>query len=164
MGGYVSLFPMLLGLLSTTSPWMTPLLEALDPENSSELSTAHGIPSLSTKDPLFGQGENYWRGKIWANINYLAISALQRVAGTGVEGGNEKHAQRIYPVIQKKFVDTVVEAYHKQGYLFENFDPKTGEGMGAAPFTGWTTSVVLLMAGQGLEPLLFDLSVDSSVE
>eukprot|EP00913_Durusdinium_trenchii_P032779 g30685.t1 len=43
-----------------------------------ELWSRYGVLSLSSKDPLFRSGEDYWRGKIWANLNYLTISALQR--------------------------------------------------------------------------------------
>ena len=35
-------------------------------------------------------------------------------------------------------------AYAKQGFLFENFDPATGAGLGAHPFTGWTATIALL--------------------
>jgi mannosyl-oligosaccharide glucosidase len=31
---------------------------------------------LSKKDEFYGTGENYWRGPIWMNINYLAVSQL----------------------------------------------------------------------------------------
>merc|ERR1711920_401661 len=78
--GYVSLFPLLLGILPPSSPWARPLLDAMDPASKGALIAAHGVPSLSPKDPLFGKGENYWRGKIWGNLNYLAISALGRNA------------------------------------------------------------------------------------
>lgn len=47
-----------------------------DPE---ELWSPYGIRSLSKKDEYFGQGENYWRGPIWIQMNYLALSALHRV-------------------------------------------------------------------------------------
>eukprot|EP00928_Gymnodinium_smaydae_P036805 TRINITY_DN25675_c0_g2_i1.p1 TRINITY_DN25675_c0_g2~~TRINITY_DN25675_c0_g2_i1.p1 ORF type:complete len:980 (-),score=175.90 TRINITY_DN25675_c0_g2_i1:16-2955(-) len=148
--GYVSLFPFLFGLLPSDSIWEQRMVDLLDPSGSSGLSTPFGVPSLSTKDPLYGAGENYWRGKIWANINFLAISALERAAAGS--GPLAEKAKRVHATVREQFVSTVVNAYHKQGYFFENFDSKTGQGTGAAPFTGWTTSVVLLMAGQGLGP------------
>ena len=30
-------------------------------------------------------------------------------------------------------------AFARQGFLFENFDPRDGKGLGAHPFTGWTS-------------------------
>jgi len=141
--GYVSLFPLLLGLIPPDSAWARPILGALDPMGSAGLWTEHGVPSLSTKDPLYGQGENYWRGKIWANLNFLAISALERAPREG--------ARQLHGAVLRGFVETVVKAYHMQGYFFENFDPQTGQGLGAAPFTGWTTSAVLLMAGHSID-------------
>ena len=53
-----------------------------------------------------------------------------------------------------------MEAYHKQGYFFEHFDPHNGEGRSVTPITGWTTSVVLLMAGQRLGHLLLFFTAD----
>lgn len=76
-----------------------------------ELWSAYGVLSLSSKDKLFRTGEDYWRhlgalccdflslilhimvtastsakrpgGKIWGNLNYLTISALQRCTSQG---------------------------------------------------------------------------------
>lgn len=35
-----------------------------------------GLRSLSKSDPYFGKGEDYWRGHIWVNLNYLVLRAL----------------------------------------------------------------------------------------
>jgi mannosyl-oligosaccharide glucosidase len=43
------------------------------------LWSPYGIRSLSKSHPLFGQGENYWRGPIWIQMNYLALAALKNV-------------------------------------------------------------------------------------
>ena len=34
-----------------------------------------GLCSLSSLDAAYGKDENYWRGKIWINMNYLALQA-----------------------------------------------------------------------------------------
>lgn len=44
-----------------------------------QLWSPYGIRSLSLQEPLFGQGENYWRGPIWIQMNYMALSALHKV-------------------------------------------------------------------------------------
>ena len=47
-----------------------------DPEH---LWSPYGLRSLSASHPLFGQGENYWRGPIWIHMNYMALSSLYKV-------------------------------------------------------------------------------------
>lgn len=36
----------------------------------------YGILSLAKNDSYFGAGENYWRGPIWINMNYLLLASL----------------------------------------------------------------------------------------
>ena len=72
--GYMSLFPFLVGLLEPSKPQLGEILNLMS--NEKELWSSHGLRSLSLKDPYYGKDENYWRGPIWININYLAIRAL----------------------------------------------------------------------------------------
>jgi mannosyl-oligosaccharide glucosidase len=76
--GYVSLFPMTLGLLAPDSPKLGAILDII--ENDKELWSPHGLRSLSASDPLYGTEENYWRGPIWLNINYLTLQSLHNVS------------------------------------------------------------------------------------
>lgn len=76
--GYLSLFPFLLGLLEPDSPHLLAILELIrDPEH---LWTSYGLRSLSASHPEFGQGENYWKGPIWIQMNYLALRSLHQVS------------------------------------------------------------------------------------
>lgn len=75
--GYLSLFPMILGLLPADSPKLDAILNLMKDEK--ELWTPYGLRSLSASDPKFNTGENYWRGPIWMNINYLALQSLYNV-------------------------------------------------------------------------------------
>lgn len=75
--GYISIFPFLLGLLTPDSPHLGSILDLI--ANPAELWSPYGIRSLSLDHPLFGQGEDYWRGPIWVQMNYLALSALHKV-------------------------------------------------------------------------------------
>jgi mannosyl-oligosaccharide glucosidase len=69
--GYISLFPFLLGLLPYDSPKLGKVLDLMaDPEH---LWSEFGLRSLSKSDPLYGTAENYWRGPVWVNVNYLAV-------------------------------------------------------------------------------------------
>ena len=75
--GYLSLFPLLLGLLPADSPHLGSILDLLrDPDH---LWTSYGLRSLSASHPQFGQGENYWKGPIWIQMNFLALRALHTV-------------------------------------------------------------------------------------
>lgn len=75
--GYLSLFPFLLGLLESSSPHLEPILNLL--RSPDHLWSPYGLRSLSASHPLFGQGENYWRGPIWIQMNYMALSSLYKV-------------------------------------------------------------------------------------
>ena len=72
--GYVSLLPFLTGLIDLQSPKLGKTLDLLGDKD--ELFSPYGIRSLSKKDPFYGTDENYWRGPIWMNINYLAVVQL----------------------------------------------------------------------------------------
>jgi mannosyl-oligosaccharide glucosidase len=75
--GYLSLFPFLLGLLPADSPHLGAILDLLrDPKH---LWSPYGLRSLSASHPEFGQGENYWKGPIWVQMNYMALRALHTV-------------------------------------------------------------------------------------
>jgi glycogen debranching enzyme len=43
------------------------------------LWSSYGLRSLSASHPEFGHGENYWKGPIWVQMNYLALGALHKV-------------------------------------------------------------------------------------
>lgn len=72
--GYVSIFPLLMETLDTHNEKLGKVMELM--EDKEELWTEYGLRSLSKQDPMYGTEENYWRGPIWMNINYLAIRAL----------------------------------------------------------------------------------------
>lgn len=126
--GYLSLFPLLLGLLSPDSPHLGPVLDLLrDPDH---LWSPYGLRSLSASHPQFGQGENYWKGPIWIQMNYLALRTLHTVRRLcpyvhsllGVlitfmqkyaaeEGPQQKRAKEIYDELRKNVVDNVFKVF-----------------------------------------------------
>lgn len=72
--GYISIFPFLLGLVPYDSPKLGPILDLIG--NEEELWSNYGIRSLSKSNEFYGTGENYWRGPIWMNMNYLTVREL----------------------------------------------------------------------------------------
>jgi mannosyl-oligosaccharide glucosidase len=75
--GYMSLFPFVHNLIPHDSPQLKDVLDMISDED--ELWPPYGLRSLSAKDTLYGKGENYWRGPIWINMNYLVLRALHKV-------------------------------------------------------------------------------------
>ncbi|KAJ2491174.1 Processing alpha glucosidase I [Coemansia sp. RSA 2050] len=141
--GYVSLFPMLLGLVPPDSDKLGHILDMIvDPE---ELWTEFGVRSLSKRDEYYGQGENYWRGPIWININYLILSSLHRNY-MGAEGPYQEQARSIYTRLRENLMGNVFEQYQSSRFFWEQYNPEDGSGQRTHPFTGWTTLIVLIMA------------------
>ncbi|KAM0753058.1 glycoside hydrolase [Meredithblackwellia eburnea MCA 4105] len=143
--GYISLFPFLLGLLPSDSPHLGAILDMLrDPE---QLWSPYGIRSLSKDHELFGKGEDYWRGPIWIQMNYLALASLHKVYAKNA-GPNQIRAAEIYAELRKNVIDNVFKEYQRTGYVWEQYNAITGEGQRSHPFTGWTSLVTLIMAEQ----------------
>lgn len=136
--GYISVFPLLLGLVDANSTRLAQLLVPLQSEQ--RIGSPYGLRSLSQADPLHRSGDDYWRGKIWANINFLAIHSLNELAqqpGPLAEqcGALAKHLHRgMFRAVHQEWVAT--------GTLWENYDTLGGvKGTGTHPFTGWTALI-----------------------
>ncbi|OXA45619.1 Mannosyl-oligosaccharide glucosidase [Folsomia candida] len=147
MFGYVSLFPLILGILKPDSPTFTATLDKLD--NPKLLWTPYGLRSLAANAPLYNKRNTehdppYWRGPVWINVNFLTLKALHdysKMGGSGAVLAKEK-----YHKLRENVVNNVVSQYHKTGYVWEQYDDATGKGKGCRPFTGWSSLVVLMMA------------------
>jgi mannosyl-oligosaccharide glucosidase len=132
--GYVSLFPLILGVIEPDSPRLGGIARALaDP---TQLWSEFGILSLSRADPLFGSGENYWKGAIWININYLLVSAIETRYSSLAALGTR---------LRKRLVENLLVNFERTGFIWEQYHPDTGEGQRSHPFTGWSALVTLLI-------------------
>jgi mannosyl-oligosaccharide glucosidase len=171
--GYVSLFPLLTGLLPPGSPELSRQLALLrggggEGEDEGEegdeaaaaraLWTPHGLRSLSPSSRMYrarntADDPPYWRGQVWINVNYLALRALRRYAaaadgGAGGEGEGAAAAAAGEAArgLRAALLRTVAGGYARTGFFWEQYDDRTGEGMGSRPFTGWTALVTLIAA------------------
>ncbi|KAJ3097932.1 Processing alpha glucosidase I [Phlyctochytrium planicorne] len=145
--GYLSLFPYILGLVTPISPKVSGFLDLIRDE--SHLWTPYGLRSLSKSDPFFATDENYWRGPIWININYLALGALKGYANSDQSPKDIKaRAAKIYKELRDNVVQNIFKVYTETGFVWEQYSPETGEGKRSRPFTGWTSLVVLIMSEQ----------------
>ncbi len=52
---------------------------------------------------------------------------------------------QIYKKLRSAVVDNVMREYWRTGYVWEQYNDKTGRGQGCKPFTGWSALVVLMM-------------------
>jgi mannosyl-oligosaccharide glucosidase len=72
--GYISLFPFLTGLVEKESKKLGAILDLIADEE--HLWTDFGLRSLSKSSEFYHTEEDYWRGPIWMNMNYLAVQQL----------------------------------------------------------------------------------------
>ncbi|KAI9022535.1 glycoside hydrolase [Hyaloraphidium curvatum] len=141
--GYVGLFPVILGVVPPCHPSVEGVLELLrDPDH---LWSDYGIMSLSASDDDFGGGENYWKGPIWINVNYLVLAALKKWYSE-CPGSLGAEAQRIYAELRRNVMENVYKEYRRTGYIWEQYSPLNGAGQRSHPFTGWSALVLLIMA------------------
>jgi mannosyl-oligosaccharide glucosidase len=136
------LFPLALELIPKDSPKLNKLFQLI--QSPDHLWTNFGIRSLSKSDPYYGTGDNYWKGPIWININYLLLSALHRTYRNSPNANIKNKASQIYSTTRTNILQNVMQVYKKTGFLWEQFNPETGQGQRCHPFAGWTTLVLLL--------------------
>jgi mannosylglycerate hydrolase len=87
-----------------------------------------GLPTVPSSSPDF-DARRYWRGPVWAIVNWLLILGLSR-------NGRPDLAERLR-------ADTLA-AIERAGFA-EHFDPLTGEGGGGGAFS-WTAAAYLVLA------------------
>lgn len=147
--GYISLFPMLLKVLKSDSEKLERILDSLDKPDL--LWSPYGLRSLSKSSPLYMKRNTehdppYWRGQIWMNINYLALSSLKYYAT--VPGPYKARAGQLHDRLRENVVRNIISEYRRTGYLWEQYSGEDGKGSGCRPFSGWTGLLVLIMAEQ----------------
>ncbi|RKF75570.1 putative mannosyl-oligosaccharide glucosidase [Golovinomyces cichoracearum] len=139
--GYVSITPFLTGMIDPMSDKLDHILTLLtDPE---ELWSPFGIRSLSKRSEFYGTEENYWRGPIWININYLILSQLLKYAQT--DGPQQQRAKEIYGQLRLNLVRTVYNSWVETGFAWEQYNSETGKGQRTKHFTGWTSLTMKIM-------------------
>ena len=145
--GYVALFPLLSGFLGPDHPQLGPVLGLL--RNPDELWSQFGIRSLSPQSKYYGTGDNYWRGPIWININYMILEQLLNLAVQ--PGQHQRRCKEIYVELRRNVVATVYNSWKNTGFAWEQYNPELGHGQRTQHFTGWTALVVKIMAMPDLE-------------
>lgn len=139
--GYVTMFPLALKLIPAEAPELSDVLDILaSPEH---MWSPHGLRSLASSSPIYDAWNTehdppYWRGAVWVNINYLILDALR------TKYAAHPRALATARALRENLVSTIGGQYDARGFVFENYDDKTGQGRGCFPFTGWSALVSLM--------------------
>ncbi|WP_300704847.1 trehalase family glycosidase [Bacteroides sp.] len=84
--------------------------------NPDEFWGEYVIPSVPRNDPAFRDNE-YWRGRIWAPLNYLVYLGLKNYN---------------FPEVRQSFAEKsknlLLKSWLSHGYVFENYNAISGEG------------------------------------
>ena len=146
--GYVSLLPMFLTVLDPTGPELLAILKNLR-SDAWGLWTAAGLRSLSKNDKYFGSGEDYWKGHIWINMQYLAAQALTHYADHPRSPEEVRTlASELSGELRANVAGNVAREYHRTGYVWEQYHALTGKGRKSHPFTGWTALTLLIKSAE----------------
>jgi len=84
--------------------------------NPEEFMGEFMLPSIARNDPAYSD-QDYWRGRVWAPMNYLVYLALRK--------HNCKEACR---VLAEKSRALLLGEWMKYGHVHENYNADTGEG------------------------------------
>jgi mannosyl-oligosaccharide glucosidase len=136
--GYVNLYPIMFGLLKKEDSAFRNLLNLLKDEEI--LNSPYGIRSLSKSDLLYHTGEDYWRGNIWVNLNYLTLKGLK------LYYHDDQESMQIYEEIRAKLIKTIYNNWLVSGMFYEQYSDVNGEGLRARPFNGWSSLVLEILS------------------
>ena len=132
--GYVNLMPLIVGHVKNGSKEFEKILDFLSDPNI--LWSRFGIRSLSKGDLLFKSGENYWKGEIWINFNFMVLRGIKKYYW------ESDRARGIYKELRENVVRNVRDEWSRTGYLWEQYSEENGKGQRVHPFTGWSSLVL----------------------
>lgn len=84
--------------------------------NSEEFWGEYIMPSIARNDPAYPEQE-YWRGRIWAPMNFLVYLALKK-------SGKKEAAKDLARLSEK----LILKEWLEKGHVHENYCANTGEG------------------------------------
>jgi len=85
--------------------------------NAEEFFGEWMLPSIARNDPAYPD-QGYWRGRIWAPLNYLTYRALQ-------EQGQDAACR----MLAEKSAQLLMKEWTEHGWVCENYDADTGSGV-----------------------------------
>ncbi|MCG8340144.1 MAG: hypothetical protein MI674_02570, partial [Cytophagales bacterium] len=143
--GYVSLFPLFMQLFDPDDIMLSNQIDLL--QKPDLLWSDYGLRSLANSSSFYMQYNTpddppYWRGSIWINMNFLALRSLYKYSK--MDGPFQEKVQQAYSQLKLNLLRTVVSEYIRTGYIWEQYNDRTGRGKGSHPFTGWSALIILI--------------------
>jgi len=108
--------------------------------NPEEFAGEWMIPSIARNDPAYADN-NYWRGRIWAPLNFLVYLGLCQY-----DLPEERN------MLAEKSSKLILKEWREHGHVYENYNADTGRGgdvENSDPFYHWGALLALI-------PLLHD--------
>ncbi|MEI6752276.1 MAG: trehalase family glycosidase [Paludibacter sp.] len=100
-------------------------------QKANKFSSFIPFPSVCIDEPNYTYN-GYWRGPIWLDQVYFGISGLRNY---GYKKEADKYTEQVF---------TRLNGISSDAPIYENYDPKTGEGLRAPQF-GWSAVHLLLL-------------------
>ncbi len=95
--------------------------------NPKEFDRKHRVPTLAADHSDYDSDGGYWRGAVWAPVNYMVLRGL-----TNCKQDSLAHE------IALNHLNNVVSVYNTTGTLWENYAPEKAQGNDTKDFVGWT--------------------------
>ena len=121
--------------------------------NPDEFYGAWMLPSISRGDPAYPE-QDYWRGRVWAPLNFLVYLALKR---TGLADVRSDLAQKSAALFLKE--------WRAHRHIHENYNSITGEGCDVANsdrFYHWGALLCAVALAEAGEPQGFGMPLAQS--
>lgn len=146
--GYVSLFPFMLQLVpKEDTEKLMHFIEMLG--NEQGLFSPFGIRSLSKKDQYYKTDEDYWRSKVWINMNYMILNSLHYYFKEQMHFNSALflEASSVYEKLRTNIVENMYENWKSNdlGIVYENYNDEDGVGKGVEGFTGWSSLIINIL-------------------
>ncbi|MFQ3671490.1 MAG: trehalase family glycosidase [Verrucomicrobiia bacterium] len=93
------------------------------------------LPSIARDDAAYGDN-TYWRGRIWAPLNFLVYLGLCQY---------DLPAER--EILREKSAKLILKEWQAKGHVYENYNAETGEGgdvINSDPFYHWGALLALI--------------------
>jgi mannosyl-oligosaccharide glucosidase len=157
--GYPSLFPFFLRLIGANSDKLGHALDVLE----KDLWSDYGLRSLAESDAFYMHANGAhearlqiaslaesddapsWRGAISLSCNYLAIEALRHYADAATGSKYASRAAKLLERLSQNVINNTYKRWKETGFLWQQYDPRDGKGMGSPHFNGLSSLVVLMM-------------------
>merc|ERR1719382_127498 len=114
--GYLNFWPLFTGAIDYTDgdKFETTVTKLLDPATG--LWTDYGISSLSSSDPYYKLGDDYWTSPIWMNINFLITRTLYNFStDTRLDSTLRSKINTGYQSLRTNLINMIVSDYTETG-------------------------------------------------